>query len=173
MRNFTKSAALLSVGALLLGACASDADTTADVELSADVAEATETDVDVDADADADADAETDAETDAEVFVAFANLNDGDVVASPLEVTFDFAGVTPVAAGEVHEGEGHFHVIVDAPCVAEGEVIEADENHLHFGDGATSATLELEAGEHTLCLQFADGVHTATALTHEVTITVE
>ncbi len=164
MRNFTRTAAAMGAAALLLGACASDAE----VDVTGDLP----TDVEVEVEGDADVDADVDVEVEADASVSFANLVDGDTVASPLEVEFSFEGVTPVAAGEPVEGEGHFHVMVDTPCVAAGEVIVNDENHLHFGDGATTATLELEAGEHTLCLQFADGLHTATDLTHEVTITV-
>ncbi|WP_114594048.1 DUF4399 domain-containing protein [Euzebya pacifica] len=40
-------------------------------------------------------------------------------------------------------------------------------------DGSTSAELELEPGEHTLCLQDGDGEHTALDLTDEITVTVE
>lgn len=53
-----------------------------------------------------------------------------------------------------------------------GKTIPKDDQHQHFGDGSTEAELELEPGEHTLCLQFADGAHVATGLTDEVTVTV-
>ncbi len=160
--KLTRAAAVLGAAALALTACGDDTaaeDPAAVEDVQDDAAEAEGDDADV--------------EVEATASVSFANLSDGDTVASPLEVTFAFEGVTPVAAGDPVEGEGHFHVMVDVPCVEPGEVIVKDENHLHFGDGSTSATLELEPGEHTLCLQFADGLHTATDLTHEVTITVE
>lgn len=53
--------------------------------------------------------------------------------------------------------------MVDVDCVPGGQVVPADDNHLHFGKGQTEATLELTPGEHTLCLQAADGAHTALA----------
>jgi hypothetical protein len=63
--------------------------------------------------------------------------------------------------------------MVDSSCLEAGEVIPEDGAHLHLGDGATSTTLDLPAGEHTLCLQAGDGRHRALDITDEVTITVE
>ena len=40
-------------------------------------------------------------------------------------------------------------------------MIPDDPQHLHYGQGQTTVTLDLEPGEHTLRLQFADGLHTA------------
>ncbi len=57
--------------------------------------------------------------------------------------------------------------------VTPGETIPADDAHVHYGDGATAAQLELSPGEHTLCLQAGDGTHTALDLTDEITFTVE
>jgi hypothetical protein len=112
--------------------------------------------------------------SDDDASVAFASPSDGDTVGSPVPVEMEAEGVTvePSDAG-VNEGAGHFHVLIDAECVAEGEVIPNDDDHRHFGDGATSTELELEPGEHRLCLQFADGAHVATALTDEITVSVE
>lgn len=75
-------------------------------------------------------------------------------------------------AGEVADGSGHFHLIVDAGCVATGEQIPADDTHIHLADGASETELSLPAGEHTLCLQAGDGHHAALALTDEITVTV-
>ena len=47
--------------------------------------------------------------------------------------------------------------------------------HLHFGDGSIETELALTPGEHTLCLQAADGAHTALpgeGMTHTISITV-
>jgi len=106
--------------------------------------------------------------------VSFGNVSDGDTVSSPLTVEFETAGdFTIEEAGEINENAGHMHVMVDVDCVAVGEVIPGDDNHIHFGDGSTSADLDLEPGEHTLCLQAGDGEHTALDLTDEITVTVE
>lgn len=69
-------------------------------------------------------------------------------------------------------GSGHFHVMVDTPCVATGEVIPKGAQHVHFGDGGTEKQLDLAPGEHTLCLQLGDGAHVALPLTHTVAVTV-
>lgn len=107
--------------------------------------------------------------------VAFAGIEDGATVASPVTVEFATSGdfeIIPAADGG-GDGAGHMHVMVDVGCVTVGEVIPADDSHIHFGDGSTSAELELEPGEHTLCLQAGDGEHTAMDVTDEITITVE
>lgn len=92
---------------------------------------------------------------------------------SPVQVEMEAQGITiePAEAG-VNEGAGHFHIMVDTDCVAPGEIIPDDDQHRHFGNGATSAELELEPGEHTLCLQLGDGAHEAREPTHEITVTV-
>ncbi len=97
---------------------------------------------------------------------------EGDTVSSPVPLTMTAEGVTIEPAGEVHDGAGHFHVMVDVDCVEEGETIPKDDDHLHFGDGSTTSELDLEPGEHTLCLQVGDGEHKALALTHTVQVTV-
>ena len=102
--------------------------------------------------------------------VSFASPEDGAEVTSPVTLEFAATGLTIEAAGEVNLDAGHFHLFVDADCVAEGTVI-GDEAQ-HFGDASTSTELELEPGEHTLCLQLADGAHTALPYTATITITV-
>ena len=57
-----------------------------------------------------------------------------------------------------------------------GEVVPNDETHLHFGKAQTEAELGLAPGTYTLCLQAADGEHTALAgngMTQVIAITVE
>jgi hypothetical protein len=112
---------------------------------------------------------------DGEWRVFFTNINDGDTVDSPVTVQWSAENFTIEPAGEVRAGAGHLHVMVDVDCVAAGQVVPADDNHLHFGQGQIEAMLELASGEHTLCLQAADGVHTALAgdgATQVVTIMV-
>ena len=110
-----------------------------------------------------------------EARVFFTNLNDGDTVDSPVTVQWSAENFTIEPAGEVRAGAGHLHIMVDADCVAAGQIVPADDNHLHYGKAQTEATLELTPGEHTLCLQAADGAHSALAgdgATQVVTITV-
>ena len=54
--------------------------------------------------------------------------------------------------------------------------IPADANHIHFGDGSSTTSLELEPGEHTLQLVFADHLHIPhdpPVISEKITITVE
>ena len=52
-------------------------------------------------------------------------------------------------------------------------VIPKDETHLHYGDGATKATVKLPPGKHQLTMQFADGAHRSYGPAWAATITVE
>jgi hypothetical protein len=110
-----------------------------------------------------------------EARVFFTNINDGDTVDSPVTVQWSAESFTIEPAGEVKAGAGHLHIMVNADCIASGQIVPADDNHLHYGKAQTEATLELTPGEHTLCLQAANGVHTALAgdgLVQVITITV-
>ena len=105
--------------------------------------------------------------------VIFIAREDGATVSSPflVEMATENFVVEPAANG-VREGSGHLHIMIDAPCVEARLTVPPDEQHLHYGGGQTTAALDLLPGEHFLCLQTADGSHTALAATHEITITV-
>ena len=100
-------------------------------------------------------------EGDATPSVSFTQPADGATVTSPFEVVMAATGLIVEPSGEVNEGAGHFHILVETDFITAGEVIPTDEQHLHYGKGQTTASVELEPGEHTLRLQFADGLHTA------------
>lgn len=104
--------------------------------------------------------------------VSIDSPEDGATVQSPVQVQVAADGFTVEPAGEAREGAGHLHLMVDTGCLAPGETIPEDESHRHFADGTTQTELDLPAGEHTLCLQAGDGVHTALDLTDEITVTV-
>lgn len=93
--------------------------------------------------------------------VYFENLKDGQTVTSPVTLKFGIKGMKLRAAGEDANDKksGHHHLIVDAGPVPEGQVVPADEKHLHFGKAQTEAEIALTPGEHTLTLQLADGAH--------------
>lgn len=95
--------------------------------------------------------------------VFFTNIADGDTVNSPVTVQWSAENFIIEPAGQVKEGAGHLHIMIDVPCAPAGEIVPADDNHLHYGKAQTEATLELTPGAHTLCLQAADGIHTALA----------
>ena len=108
--------------------------------------------------------------------VRFAEPADGATVSSPFDVAMEATGLVVEPSGEINEGAGHFHILVDTEFIAAGEVIPTDEQHLHYGKGQTAISLELAPGEHTLRLQFADGAHTALegeAYRDTITVVVE
>lgn len=92
--------------------------------------------------------------------VYFIEPQDGAEVTNPVKIKMGVGGMEIAPAGEVKEGTGHHHIIIDGPDYIEaGQVIPSDENHIHFGQGQTETELNLPPGEHTLTLQFADGEH--------------
>jgi formylglycine-generating enzyme required for sulfatase activity len=108
--------------------------------------------------------------------VRFAAPADGATVPPVFEVGMAATGLTVEPAGEIHEGAGHFHILLDTDFVLPEELIPFDENHLHFGQGQITTTLELEPGEHVLRLQFANGAHQALEgdqYRDEITVIVE
>lgn len=160
--------ALLTILALLLAGCADDP--------AVEVDDPTLDDTGSDTDADPEYDV---ADQPAEAAATFEAPTDGDAVSSPVQLQMAAEGVEIAAAGDPAVGQAHFHVAVDAGCVGEGEFVpgpgedaEAD-GHYHFGDGSTEAELDLEPGTYELCLQLADGVHTAFGATDTITVTVE
>lgn len=161
---------LLALAVLALGACNGTEPAIEDVQDAADEAAEGAEDV-VEEATEAAEDAVDD--TAAEASVSFAAPEDGATVSAPVALEFAANNFTIEPAGEVSEGAGHFHVMIDVGCVAPGEVIPSDDAHVHFGDGSTSAELELEPGTYSLCLQVGDGEHVALDLTDEITITVE
>ncbi len=105
--------------------------------------------------------------------VFFIEPADGATVSSPVSVVMgvqDFV-VEPATNG-VTEGHGHLHIMVDTPCVEPRLIVPPDAQHLHFGKGQLATEIELGTGEHFLCLQAADGNHTALRATQGITITV-
>lgn len=110
------------------------------------------------------------------VNVFFQEPANNATVSSRFTVVMRADGLTVEPSGEVREGAGHFHIMVDEDFIEPGEIIPNDETHLHFGDGSSSATIELSPGTHTLRLQFADGAHMALEgeqYRDEIIITVE
>jgi len=92
--------------------------------------------------------------------VFFANLQDGQIVTSPLTVEFGVEGMEVVPAGAIEENKGHHHLLINHDFVAAGEVIPAgDSTLIHFGKGQTSTEVNLAPGDYKLTMQFANGAH--------------
>ncbi len=93
--------------------------------------------------------------------VFFVAPEDGATVTSPVLLRFGAENFTiePVGEGDIHEGMGHFHIAVNAPCLEPGIVIPTADPWIHFGDGSAEIEMQLPIGEATLCLQIGDGEH--------------
>lgn len=91
--------------------------------------------------------------------VDFAEPKNGDVVTSPFKAKFILEGMTIAPAGTKTPDTGHHHLLINAESITTGEVIPADERHLHFGKGQTETTVTLPPGKYKLTLQFANGLH--------------
>ena len=107
--------------------------------------------------------------------VFFVSPKDGSEVTSPLKIQMGVEGMKVQPAGEIVEGTGHHHIIIDAEPVKKGTAVGSDAQHLHFGKGQTETELELKPGKHTLQLQFANGAHISYGeqLRSQITVTVK
>lgn len=98
---------------------------------------------------------------------------DGATVTSPVKVNMSATGFVVEPAGEVRDGAGHFHLLVDVGCLQPGTPIPLETpGYHHFGKAQTEAELELAPGEHEICLQAGNGAHIALDLTDTITIEV-
>ncbi|MDH5397859.1 MAG: DUF4399 domain-containing protein [Cyclobacteriaceae bacterium] len=108
-----------------------------------------------------------------ETGVFFESLVDGAAVESPLTIKMGVKGMAVEPAGELHEGKGHHHLVIDGGFIEKGKVVPADSLNIHFGKGQTETVIELTPGKHTLTLQFADGLHQSYGQEWSTTIEVE
>lgn len=106
--------------------------------------------------------------------VFFVSPKDGETLKSPVKVQMGVEGMEVKPAGQIEDGSGHHHIIIDAEPVTKGTLVPADDNHKHFGKGQTETELQLAPGQHTLQLQFANGVHLSYGeqMSSKITITV-
>ena len=106
--------------------------------------------------------------------VFFVELTNGATVAQDLKVVMGIEGMEVKLAGDMTPDTGHHHLIIDAPMVAEGDIVPVDkpEQYKHFGKGQTDTMVKLTPGKHTLTLQLADGAHRSYGERMRKTITV-
>ena len=105
--------------------------------------------------------------------VFFGNLEDGAEVSSPVKVVMGSEGITVKPAGELVVGTGHHHIIINGGSSAYGEVVGADDTHIHFGKGQEETELDLTPGTYSITLQFADGFHRSYGEGVSTTISIE
>jgi hypothetical protein len=91
--------------------------------------------------------------------VYFVSPEDGAELSSPVVVEFGVEGMDVEPAGSLSLDKGHHHIVINASFIERAVVVPADETHIHYGKGQLSDSLNLEPGEYTLTMQFADGLH--------------
>jgi len=113
-----------------------------------------------------------------EAHVSFVQPVDGATVGRTFKVVMAVEGMKVHKAGDIIQGTGHFHLIIDQgedSYIPLDAVIIKDRKHLHFGKGQTETTLHLFPGKHSLTLQFGNGHHKSygRALSQTINITVK
>jgi hypothetical protein len=83
----------------------------------------------------------------------------GAYVATTFTVRFGLEKMGVAPAGDNKPNSGHHHLLIDTPLPPMDQPIPFDENHIHFGDGQTEATVTLPTGRHTLQLLLGDANH--------------
>src|SRR5205085_4957536 len=71
--------------------------------------------------------------------VFFIEPATGSTVTSPVTIKMGVEGMTVAPAGTVSPGTGHHHLVIDGKPAALGEVVPADDTHIHYGKGQTEA----------------------------------
>ena len=84
--------------------------------------------------------------------VYFKNVQDEDILSSPINLEFGVEGFELAPSGSLAERFGHHHLPGNRDSIMEGVVIPSDGNQFHFGNGETRGTIELEPGSYLLTL---------------------
>jgi hypothetical protein len=107
--------------------------------------------------------------------VSFVEPANGATVTSPFKVKFAVSGMDIKPAGDMSANTGHHHLLINAGAVKAGEVVPADETHIHFGKGQTETEVKLPPGNYVLTMQFANGLHQSygPGMSKEIKITVK
>lgn len=67
----------------------------------------------------------------------FVEPADGAAAANPVHVKFGLRGMEIRPAGDMSEGSGHHHLLIDTSPLSKGEGVPSSERSLHFGKGQT------------------------------------
>jgi hypothetical protein len=95
-------------------------------------------------------------------------------VTGPVEFVIDRGAVDTTGDTVGSDAGGAFWLIVDQGCVPVGDELPvADPGHHRVPDGEDSVTVDLAAGSHEICLQFADASNITYYEIDEITISVE
>ena len=113
--------------------------------------------------------------------VFFVTPTNGATIKPMSTIEFGSSGVTvgAVPPGElkpeqVRPGTIHYHIAVDADCLAAGTVIPKADPWVHFGDGKNVIEMSLAPGAHRLTVQAGDDMHrTIAGLCETINVTVQ
>ena len=99
----------------------------------------------------------------------------GATVSSPFKVRFGVKGMKVVVAGDMSEGTGHHHLLINQAPIPAGQVIPVTPLHIHFGSAQTEAQITLAPGSYRLTAQFGNGAHQSYGppMSQTITITVK
>ena len=104
--------------------------------------------------------------------VYFVEPANGAVVSSPFKLRFGIRGMEVKPAGDQVAGQGHHHLLINRASQPKGEIIPADDAHIHFGKAQTETEVKLPPGTYKLTMQFADEFHLSYGEDMSATITV-
>ncbi len=76
-----------------------------------------------------------------------------------VELEFGLTNFNILPAGTIGCDAGHHHLLINTPLPDLKRPIPSDKNHIHYGKGQTSATIELPPGRHSLRLILGDFAH--------------
>jgi len=97
--------------------------------------------------------------------VFFVEPTAGASVKSPVHFKFGSEGVTisavpPDPVTTVRPGTGHYHLGIDADCLAPAtEIVKGTPTWVHFGKGDDVFDSQFTPGQHKVSLQVADDKH--------------
>lgn len=92
--------------------------------------------------------------------VFFISPKDGQVVKNPVRLSFGLSGMDLVEAGINRPFSGHHHLLINVNQLPDMNLpIPSDNKHIHFGKGQDSGVINLNPGQYTLQLLFADYLH--------------
>lgn len=112
--------------------------------------------------------------------VFFVTPANGATIKPMSTIEFGSSGVTVAAVppGElkpeqVRAGMIHYHIAIDADCLAADTVIPKADPWVHFGDGKNVIEMSLAPGAHRLTVQAGDDMHrTIAGLCETINVTV-
>ena len=84
--------------------------------------------------------------------VYFKNFKGRHVLWSPINLAFGVEGFELGPSRSTGGRVSHHHLLVNRDSIMNGVVIPSDVNHIHFGNGETKGTMELEPGSYLLTL---------------------